>query len=102
MRETKKMMDRDLSRRGVLAGAGALAAASFAPARADGTLVLKTRSSLDVAVLDPPNRISVTDGDVMRSIFAGLVRLKPGTWEWEKELAVSIEQSDPTHIKFQL
>ena len=65
--------------------------------------MLKTRSLLDVAVLDPANRISVTDGDVMRALFAGLVRMKPGdTWGWEKDLAVAIEQVDPTHITFTL
>jgi peptide/nickel transport system substrate-binding protein len=97
------MSSGSLSRRGVLATVGAFAATSIAPAMADNTLILKTRSSLDVAVLDPPNRISVTDGDVMRAIFSGLVRLKPGdTWQWENDIAVSIEQVDPTHITFQL
>jgi peptide/nickel transport system substrate-binding protein len=97
------MRNLPLSRRGVLAGAGGLAVSALSPVLADNTLVLKTRSSLDVSVLDPPNRISVTDGDVMRAIFSGLVRLKPGdAWQWEKDVAVSIEQVDPTHIKFQL
>ena len=92
-----------LPRRSLLAGSAAFGASALIPAAAQSPKILKTRSALDVAVLDPPNRISVTDGDVMRAIFSGLVTLKPGdTWDWEKDISVSIEQVDPTHIKFQL
>ncbi|MCX7380366.1 MAG: ABC transporter substrate-binding protein [Alphaproteobacteria bacterium] len=93
-----------LTRRTILA-APALIGAAIAPreAASQSIKVLKTRSLLDVAVLDPANRISVTDGDVMRAIFAGLVTQKSGdVWGWDKDLAVEIEQSDPTHIRFQL
>ena len=95
-----------LSRRAVLAAPALIGAATLGSPReavAQAAKVLKTRSLLDVAVLDPANRISVTDGDVMRALFAGLVRMKPGdTWGWEKDLAVAIEQVDPTHITFTL
>ncbi len=94
-----------LPRRAVLAAPAIIGISAVAPpeAAAQGLKVLKTRSLLDVAVLDPANRISVTDGDVMRAIFAGLVTQKAGdTWGWEKDLAVEIEQSDATHIRFQL
>ncbi len=90
-----------LTRRAVLA-APSLAAIPHV-VWAQGLKILKTRSLLDIAVLDPANRISVTDGDVIRAILPGLVRLKPGSnWDWEKELAAEIEQTDPTHIRFQL
>jgi len=70
-----------LSRRAVLAAPALIGAATLGSPReavAQAAKVLKTRSLLDVAVLDPANRISVTDGDVMRALFAGLVRMKPG------------------------
>ena len=92
-----------LTRRAVLAAPAFIGAAIAPPARAQAAKVLKTRSLLDVAVLDPPNRISVTDGDVMRAIHGGLITLKPGNaWDWQLDLAASIEQTDPTHIRFQL
>ena len=94
-----------LSRRVVLAAPAILGVATMVPgeAVAEAARVLKTRSVLDVAVLDPANRISSTDGDVMRAIHGGLITIKPGAaWEWQLDLAASIEQSDPTHIRFQL
>ena len=87
----------------VLAAPAVIGVASPPAAQAQATKVLKTRSVLDVAVLDPANRISVTDGDVMRGIFAGLVRPDYSKgWGWQKDLAAEIEQSDPTHITFTL
>ena len=47
------------------------------------------------------------DGETAFSLFPGLVRFKPTfepgqAWEWELDAATSIEQLDPTHIKFTL
>jgi peptide/nickel transport system substrate-binding protein len=95
-----------LSRRGFIkasAAAGAIALASGGAVRAQATKVLKARSYVDVALIDPGDRVGVVDEDVMNAIFGGLVRLKPGNeWTWENDLAVSVEQVDATHIKFQL
>src|SRR5262245_63821570 len=39
----------------------------------------------------------------MRSIFRGLVTIKPGEeWGWEKDLAEEIVQESPTRIRFRL
>src|SRR5215472_2894610 len=95
-----------LSRRSLLKSSVAAGAASLAPAaslRAQATKVLKARSYFDAAILDPGDRQGVVEEDIMSAIMGGLVRLKPGNeWTWEKDLAVSIEPADPTHIKFQL
>jgi peptide/nickel transport system substrate-binding protein len=93
-----------LSRRGLLkASLVAGAVARSRPLRAQPTKVLKARAYGYVSILDPGDRIGVVDDDVMGAILGGLVRRKPGNeWAWENDLADSIEQIDPTHIKFQL
>jgi peptide/nickel transport system substrate-binding protein len=94
------------SRRSLLKGSAIAGAAALAPSaspHAQTTKVLKARSYIDVAILDPGDRQGVVEEEIMSAIMGGLVRLKPGNeWTWEKDLAVSIEQADPTHIKFQL
>jgi peptide/nickel transport system substrate-binding protein len=94
------------SRRGFFSSSAAVAAAAFLPMsslRAQGTKVLKARAYFDAAILDPADRQGVVEEEIASAILGGLVRLKPGNeWTWEKDLAVSIEQVDPTHIKFQL
>src|SRR6516225_170948 len=97
----------ELSRRGLLKASAAAGAAALAPTtspHAQTTKVLMARSYINVAILDPGDRVGVVDDEVMTAMLGGLVRLKPGAddWSWEKDLAVSIEQVDPTHIKFQL
>ena len=70
---------------------------------AQSAKVLKTRAYLALSVLDPANRLSAADGDVINAIFGSLIKWKAGSkWEWEKDLATEIEQTDPTHIRFQL
>jgi peptide/nickel transport system substrate-binding protein len=100
------MFVRSFSRRGFMQASAAASAAALAPTsplRAQTTKVLRARSYVDVAILDPGDRVGVVDDEIMSSIFGGLVRLKPGNaWTWENDLAVSVEQVDPTHIKFQL
>jgi peptide/nickel transport system substrate-binding protein len=99
------MLIRPVSRRGFMqasAAAGAAALAPASPLRAQTTKVLKARSYFDAAILDPGDRQGVVEEEIMSAVMGGLVRLKPGNeWTWEKDLAVSIEQADPTHIKFQ-
>jgi peptide/nickel transport system substrate-binding protein len=65
--------------------------------------ILRIRSYQDVAILDPCCRIGPAEEDIMHLIANNLTSMKPGnTWEWELEAAESIEQVDPTHIKFTL
>jgi peptide/nickel transport system substrate-binding protein len=96
------MRFRPLSRRTFLSAAGA-AMAPVGGATAQGTRILRTVANNPFQVFDPPNRMSDTNESVMTSIFGGLVRWKPGNaWGWELDLAASIDQADPTHIRFQL
>jgi peptide/nickel transport system substrate-binding protein len=54
-------------------------------------------------VLDPAYRKAAPEDDIMRCIFNGLVRRKPGDeWSWELDAAESIEQVDPKTITFKL
>ena len=65
--------------------------------------ILKIRDYSDISTLDPAYFIAVPEEVVMGAIYNKLVSYKPGrTWEWQLEAAESIEQIDPTHIKFKL
>lgn len=95
-----------LTRRSLLASAGAFGAASaIYPHMAvsqDGK-ILKLRSYSDTQVLDPAYRLSAPEGDIMRAIYAGLVGNKPGDeWGWKPVAVESIEQLDPLTIAFTL
>ena len=65
--------------------------------------ILKARSYADINELDPgfyQNRYNV---DVMNCLYAKLISYVPGhDWKWRLEAAESIEQVDPTHIRFTL
>ncbi len=95
------------TRRTVLGGTAAFGfAALVAPKLGwtqDGRTVLRARSYSDIQVMDPAFRLSAPEGDIMNMINTGLVNRKPGDeWGWELGAAKSIEQVDPTHIKFEL
>ena len=101
------MTQHRVSRRAFLTGTTAagltLAAARGRPAEAADPKVLRVRSYVNLETLDPAFRLSAPEGDIIDAILLGLVGLKPGeTWGWERDAALSIEQVDPTHIKFQL
>ena len=98
-----------LTRRGVLRGAAALGVAAAVKPRvawsAEGN-VLRFRRTTDLQTLDPGVAWS-DDAETSLSLFPGLIRFKPTyepgqKWEWELDAATSIEQVDPTHIKFAL
>jgi len=81
---------------------GALIMAPF-NAAAQAPKVLKSRGAQAVSVLDPAGRLGAVDGDVMQAILPSLVKWKAGSrWEWEKDLATDIQQTDPTTIRFTL
>src|SRR5262245_49905923 len=96
-----------VSRRAFLTGTAAAGLSLAAPQRRRGEAadpkVLKVRSYLNFETLDPAFRQSAPEGDIIEAVLLGLVGLKPGdTWGWERDAALSVEQVDPTHIKFQL
>ncbi|MER9793635.1 ABC transporter substrate-binding protein [Mesorhizobium sp. M0213] len=65
--------------------------------------VLKVRSSRDVRKFDPGFYGGQHDVDLMNCIYSKLTRYKPGSeWGWELDAAESIEQVDPTHIRFRV
>ncbi|MER9820281.1 ABC transporter substrate-binding protein [Mesorhizobium sp. M0129] len=65
--------------------------------------VLRACSDGDITKLDPAFYNRQVEVDVMSCIYSKLTRYKPGTdWGWELDAAESIEQVDPTHIRFRL
>jgi peptide/nickel transport system substrate-binding protein len=101
------MAHESVSRRAFLTGTAAAGLALAAPrgrsVEAADPKVLKVRTYYQLEVLDPAFQISASDGDIIDTVLLGLVGIKPGeTWGWERDAALSIEQVDPTHIRFQL
>ncbi len=100
------MFKGDVSRRSVLAGAGALGAASLAfphmAVSADGK-ILTVRSYSDLQILDPAFRLSLPEDHIISSIFAPMVASQPGdTWGWSPVAVESIEQLDDLTVAFKL
>ena len=96
----------NMTRRGVLAGAGALGLASLIystkRSRAAGS-ILKVRSYSDIQTLDPAFRLAAPEGDITNVIFAGLVVATPGdSWGWKPMAVEKIEQLDPLTVAFKL
>ena len=98
-----------LTRRSFIGGTAALGAAAAAgsmTAWSQDTSVLRARRNTAVQNFDP-GYAAFDDGANMWSLFPGLVRIKPTyepghDWEWELDVAASVEQVDKTHIKFTL
>ncbi len=96
----------ELSRRSLLASAGALGAAGALHPRIawsqDGA-VLKIRSYSDIQILDPAFRLSAPEGDIMSAIFAGLAGYQSGDeWAWTAIAVEVLEQLDDVTIAFKL
>ncbi len=96
----------NISRRGLLQGAGAFGAASLAfpniAISQDGS-VLTVRSYSDLQVLDPAFRLAAPEGDIIREIFAGLATNSVGDeWTWELYAAEELTQEDDTTVFFRL
>ncbi|MDW5378167.1 ABC transporter substrate-binding protein [Halomonas sp. HP20-15] len=65
--------------------------------------VLRVRSYADINKLDPGFYQNAYNVDVMNCIYSKLLNYKPGTdWATELQAAESVEQLDPTHIRFKL
>ncbi len=93
-----------LSRRQVLAGAGALAAASALPVRAwaDGD-TLNIRTYVEADNFDPVDASGFGEEMLYGCIYRKLIQYVPGEeWGWQLDLAESIEQTSPTEIAFTL
>src|SRR5262245_22295916 len=85
------------------AAAGAAVASAASPSRAQATRTLRVRSYIAQQILDPGYRLGAPEGDVIECTNPGLITASPGTeWKWQLYAAKSIEQVDPTHIKFEL
>ena len=100
-----KVANTDISRRTVLAGAGALGLASLIYPRTSQAAgsILKVRSYADIQILDPAYRLAAPEGDITNVIFAGLVVATSGdTWGWKPMAVETIEQIDPLTISFKL
>ena len=103
------MIESQISRREVLRGSAALGALAAARPRAAWSASgseLRFRRTTDVQTFDPGVAWS-DDGETAFSLFVGLMKYKPTyepghKWEWELDAATSVEQVDPTHIKFTL
>jgi peptide/nickel transport system substrate-binding protein len=73
------------------------------PSWAQDTRVLRVRDYGDPQSLDPGIASNLYEEHVNAAVHNKLIAYKPGTkWEWQLEAAQSIEQVDPTHIKFVL
>lgn len=87
-------------------GALGLAAASGAIPQiiyAQDKKILKMRTYADMRSLDPAHSQGIVDEEIQSSIYSKLIQYKPGReWGWQLDAAESIEQADPTHIKFKL
>ncbi len=65
--------------------------------------ILKVRDYSDFKSLDPAFYYSVPEENINACLYNKLIAFKPGRkWAWELQAAKSIQQVDPTHIKFEL
>ncbi|MDB5665703.1 ABC transporter substrate-binding protein [Cypionkella sp.] len=67
---------------------------------ATGDLVV--RADKDITNLDPANRTSVVEGNILRACAQNLARFKPNVLEWEPDAAKSLVQVSETEITFEL
>ncbi|WP_246479467.1 ABC transporter substrate-binding protein [Kaustia mangrovi] len=64
---------------------------------------LIARSYADINKLDPGFYQNAYNVDVMNCIYSKLTHYEPGSeWGWKLEVAESVEQVDPTRIRFRL
>ena len=99
-------MSNDLSRRqallgGIVTAAGVLGVPwSRVAYAAHDQLVVRTEQ--DLRNLDPANRSSPVDANVILAVGQGLVRFKPGSTDWAPDAAAEIKQVSDTLIEFSL
>ena len=98
----------DFSRRQIL-GAAATTAILSAAGLPFPVLAQQGRSSVTLAIgrdiqglLVPAERVGAIEGNIMRSVCQGLIRFKPGSFEWELSAAKKLDQVNDTTIEFEL
>ena len=98
-----------IGRRKFLKGATALGATAALPMGFGGSALaqesgtLRVRAYGDAPNMDPAHSVGVVEEEIHSSIYNKLVQYTPGSeWGWQLDAASSIEQVDPTHIKFAL
>ena len=98
----------DFSRRQIL-GAAATTAILGAAGFPFPVLAQQGRSSVTLAIgrdiqgpLTPADRVGAIEGNIMRTVCQGLIRFKPGSFEWELSAAKSLTQVNDTTIEFDL
>ncbi|MDB5363705.1 MAG: transporter periplasmic substrate-binding protein [Rhodospirillales bacterium] len=98
----------DFSRRQIL-GAAATTALIGAAGFPFPVLAQQGRSSVTLAIgrdiqglLTPANRVGAIEGNIMRAVCQGLIRFKPGSFEWELSAAKKLDQVNDTTIEFEL
>ncbi len=100
-----ELSGKNLNRRQFLqAGAlGAMALTLPTVVWANGKKILKVRDYSPVESFDPGVHSGVPEECAQHAIYNKLISYIPGDkWGWRLEAAKSIEQVDPTHIKFEL
>jgi peptide/nickel transport system substrate-binding protein len=98
----------DFSRRQILGGA-ATTAGLLAAGLPFPVLAQQGRSSITLAIgrdiqglLTPAERVSALEGNIIRTVCQGLIRFKPGTFDWELSAAKVLEPVGDTAIAFEL
>ncbi|MGB5987765.1 MAG: ABC transporter substrate-binding protein, partial [Desulfobacterales bacterium] len=68
-----------------------------------GKKILKVRDYSDIESFDPAVHSGLPEEGANHAIYNKLVCYTPGDeWKWQLEAAESVDQVDPTHIKFNL
>ncbi len=93
-----------IERRRFLLGSLAASAAFALPRTlsASDERVLRVASKNDFQVLDPAFSSTVAETDIQDSLYIRLIAYDGKAWKTELDGAASIEQADPTHVKFAL
>jgi peptide/nickel transport system substrate-binding protein len=95
----------EIGRRPLIQAAAAAAASLGFP----GRVLAAAHDSVSIAMsrdiqgpLDPANRVSFQEGNIIRAVCPGLIEFKPGSFDWQPRLAKSIRQASDTVIEFEL
>ena len=92
-----------LGRRSFIGGTAALGALAAHPVLAADHDTLTLAMDRDIqGALDPADRLSFTEGNIIRTVCQGLIEFKPGTFDWQPAAAQAIKQESPTVISFTL
>ncbi len=91
-----------IGRRGFIQGT-ALAALAANPVLAADSSTLTVAMDRDIqGALDPADRLSFTEGNIIRTVCQGLIEFRPGTFDWQPAAAQEIRQQGDLVIAFTL